>query len=41
MIKQVGNFAGRWERNVTPLGAPRGINALWTKGGLMYTTPIR
>ena len=30
-----------WERNITPLGIPRGINALWTKGGLQYAPPIR
>jgi general L-amino acid transport system substrate-binding protein len=41
VIKQVGNFEETWERNITPLGVPRGINALWTKGGLMYAPPIR
>jgi general L-amino acid transport system substrate-binding protein len=30
-----------WERNITPLGIPRGINGLWTKGGLQYAPPIR
>ena len=41
VIKQVGNFEEMWERNITPIGVPRGINALWTKGGLMYAPPIR
>jgi general L-amino acid transport system substrate-binding protein len=41
IIKQVGNFGEMWDRDVTPLGVPRGINALWTKGGLQYSPPIR
>jgi general L-amino acid transport system substrate-binding protein len=41
IIRQVGNFEESWERNITPMGVPRGINALWTKGGLQYAPPIR
>ena len=44
IIKQVGNYGEIFERNVgvnTPLGLERGLNALWTKGGLMYGAPIR
>ena len=44
MIKQVGNYAEIYDRNVgpkTPLKLERGVNALWTKGGLMYAPPIR
>lgn len=41
IIKQVGNFGEAWERNITPIGIPRGINNLWTKGGLQYAPPIR
>ncbi|MDI3308477.1 MAG: amino acid ABC transporter substrate-binding protein [Acetobacteraceae bacterium] len=41
IVKQVGNFGESWERNITPIGIPRGINALWTKGGLQYAPPIR
>jgi len=44
IIKQVGNYGEVFERNVgpdTPLGLSRGLNALWTKGGLMYAMPIR
>jgi len=44
MIKQVGNYGEIFERNVgkdTPLGLERGLNALWTNGGLMYAWPLR
>src|SRR5208283_2368626 len=41
IIKQVGNFGEEWDRDVTPLGVPRGINNLWTHGGLQYAPPIR
>ena len=40
-IKQVGNAAEIWERNITPMGVPRGINNLWNKGGLNYAPPMR
>ncbi|MCH1569395.1 MAG: amino acid ABC transporter substrate-binding protein [Parvibaculales bacterium] len=43
-IKQVGNYGEIFERNVgvnTPLGIKRGLNALWTNGGLQYAPPIR
>jgi general L-amino acid transport system substrate-binding protein len=41
VIKQVGNFGEMWDRNITPMGVPRGINNLWTKGGLQYAPPMR
>ncbi len=44
VIKQVGNYGEIFERNVGPdtkLGMPRGLNALWTEGGLMYASPFR
>ncbi len=41
VIKQVGNLAEVWDRNITPMGVPRGINNLWTKGGLQYAPPMR
>jgi general L-amino acid transport system substrate-binding protein len=41
VIKGVGNFAEVWDRNITPLGVQRGINNLWTKGGLQYAPPMR
>ena len=43
VVKQVGNYGEVFERNVgvkTPLGLERGLNALWTKGGLMYSPPF-
>jgi len=41
IIKQVGNYGESFEANLTPLGFERGINNLWTKGGLMYAPPVR
>ena len=41
IIKQVGNYAESYERNITPLGLERGINKLWKDGGLMYPIPFR
>jgi general L-amino acid transport system substrate-binding protein len=44
VITQVGNYAEIYDRNVgpaTPLGLERGVNALWTDGGLHYPPPYR
>jgi general L-amino acid transport system substrate-binding protein len=41
VIKQVGNYGEVWDRDITPMGIPRGINNIWTKGGLQYAPPIR
>ncbi len=44
IIKQVGNYGESFERNVgtgSPLKISRGLNALWSKGGIMYAPPIR
>jgi general L-amino acid transport system substrate-binding protein len=43
-IKAVGNYGEIFERNVgpkSPLALPRGINNLWSKGGIVYAPPIR
>jgi general L-amino acid transport system substrate-binding protein len=43
-IKLVGNYGEIFERNVgqgSPLKLARGLNNLWTKGGLIYGMPIR
>jgi general L-amino acid transport system substrate-binding protein len=43
-IKAVGNYGEMFERNVgpkSPLGLPRGLNNLWSKGGIMYAPPVR
>ena len=44
IIKQVGNYGEIFERNVgkdTPLKIERGLNALWTNGGLLYAPPFK
>lgn len=41
VIKGVGNFAQVWQRNIDPLGIPRGYNRLWKDGGLQYAPPMR
>jgi len=41
VIKQVGNYGEIFERNLAPLGLERGVNALWTDGGLLYSPPYR
>ncbi len=44
IIKQVGNYGEIFERNVgkgSALGISRGLNALWSKGGIQYAPPIR
>ncbi len=43
-IRQVGNYGEIYDRNVgkgSPLGLDRGLNNLWTKGGLLYALPVR
>ncbi|MCI0429480.1 MAG: amino acid ABC transporter substrate-binding protein [Rhodospirillales bacterium] len=44
IVKQVGNYGESFERNVgekTPLRLARGLNQLWSKGGLLYAPPVR
>ena len=44
IVKQVGNYGEMFDRNVGPgsaLKIDRGLNNLWTKGGLQYAPPIR
>jgi general L-amino acid transport system substrate-binding protein len=44
IVKQVGNYGESFERNVgmgSPLKIDRGLNRLWSKGGLQYAPPIR
>jgi general L-amino acid transport system substrate-binding protein len=43
-IAAVGNYSEMFERNVGPdteLGIARGLNALWTDGGIIYAPPVR
>ncbi len=44
IVKAVGNYGESFERNIgagSSLKIARGINALWSKGGLQYAPPIR
>jgi general L-amino acid transport system substrate-binding protein len=44
IIKHVGNYGEVFERNVgsgSKLGIPRGLNQLWSNGGILYAPPIR
>lgn len=44
IIKHVGNYGESYERNVgegSRLKVARGVNNLWTKGGLQYAPPVR
>jgi general L-amino acid transport system substrate-binding protein len=41
VVKQVGNYGEIFDAHLAPLGLERGVNALWTDGGLMYAPPYR
>ena len=44
IIKQVGNYKEIFNNNIGPdtaLGLNRGLNALWTEGGILYSPPFR
>ena len=44
IVRQVGNYAESYERNLghgSALNLPRGMNALWDRGGIMYPMPLR
>ncbi len=44
IVKHVGNYGETFERHLghgTPLDLDRRLNALWTKGGIMYAPPVR
>jgi general L-amino acid transport system substrate-binding protein len=44
IVKHVGNYGESFERNLgsgSKLGISRGINRLWTKGGIQYAPPVR
>src|SRR5882757_6010911 len=44
IVKQVGNYGESFDRNVGPgsaLKIDRGLNRLWSQGGLQYAPPIR
>jgi len=44
VVKNVGNYGEIFDRNLgakSELKLARGLNNLWTKGGLMYSMPFR
>ena len=44
IIKQVGNYSSVFDRNLgidSALRLNRGVNALWTQGGMLYSPPLR
>ncbi|RAI45810.1 amino acid ABC transporter substrate-binding protein [Rhodoplanes roseus] len=44
IVRNVGTYGDVFERNVgvaTPLGIPRGLNHLWTTGGIQYAPPLQ
>ena len=41
VVSQVGNYGEIFERNLSDLEIERGLNALWTDGGLQYSPPYR
>jgi general L-amino acid transport system substrate-binding protein len=44
IIKSVGNYGEIFDRNLGPktrLALDRGLNRLWSKGGIMYAPPMR
>jgi general L-amino acid transport system substrate-binding protein len=44
IIKMVGNYGQSYARNIgptTPIGLVRGVNQLWSKGGILYSPPFR
>ena len=44
IIRHVGNYGEVFERNVgagSKLGIPRGLNQLWSAGGIQYAPPMR
>jgi general L-amino acid transport system substrate-binding protein len=44
IVKATGNYGESFERNVgsgSKLGIARGLNNLWSKGGIQYAPPIR
>ena len=43
-IRAIGNYGELFERTIgpnTPIGLERGLNRLWSEGGLMYAWPMR
>jgi len=44
LLRETGNYAELWDRNLgagSPIKAERGLNQLWSNGGLLYPLPFR
>jgi len=44
VIRAAGNYGEIFDRNIgpnTPIALERGLNALWSEGGLIYSPPFR
>ena len=44
VVKAVGNYGEIYDRHIgpkTPIGLDRGVNNLWTNGGILYAPPFR
>ena len=41
IVRQVGNYGESFDANLKELGFERGLNRLWSQGGLIYAPPIR
>lgn len=41
IVKKVGNYGELFDRHLKPLGWERGLNNLWSNGGLLYSPPFR
>jgi general L-amino acid transport system substrate-binding protein len=44
VIHDVGNYGEVFDRNLgmsTPIEMPRGLNDLWTRGGLLFAPPLK
>jgi len=41
VVLQVGSYGEIYEEHITPLGLERGLNSIWSDGGLLYAIPYR
>ena len=44
IVKTLGNYGEVYERHLgagSGINLPRGVNKLWSQGGIMYSTPFR
>ncbi len=41
IVKQVGSYGESFDRNLRPLGLDRGVNRLWSDGGILYAPDLR